>query len=205
MKIAILGAGNVGRALAAASVKAGHRVILSAADPENAKDAAKVTGADAAGSNVEAVEGADLVVLATPFDAVDGIVAELGGELDAAIVVDVTNRMSPDGIDGSSNAEHIHDLEPNARVVKAFNTVFASKQVEPVADDVQLDAFVAGDDADAKRRVMDLASSIGMRPIDAGPLVMARALEAMAILNIALNMNNEWSWQTGWKLHGPTG
>jgi NADPH-dependent F420 reductase len=205
MKIAILGAGNVGRALAGTSRKAGHTVRLSADDPENARDAAKITGAEAASSNADAVRGADLVVIATPFDAVDGIVTELGDALDGAIVIDVTNRMAPEAIDGTSNAEQISGRAPNARLVKAFNTVFASKQIEPVADDVQLDAFVAGDDAEAKRQVMDLATSIGMRPIDAGPLIMARALEAMAILNIALNMNNDWSWQTGWKLHGPTG
>jgi predicted dinucleotide-binding enzyme len=70
---------------------------------------------------------------------------------------------------------------------------------------VQLDGFVAGDDPGAKRQVLDLVQSLGFRPIDTGPLTMSRALEAMGMLNISLNMKNDWPWQTGWKLVGPTG
>ena len=51
----------------------------------------------------------------------------------------------------------------------------------------------------------DLVQSLGFRPIDAGPLAMARALEGMGLLNIALNMKNDWPWQSAWKLVGPTG
>jgi predicted dinucleotide-binding enzyme len=69
---------------------------------------------------------------------------------------------------------------------------------------VQLDGFVAGDDADAKKQVTHLLDEIGFRTIDVGPLAMARHLESMAFLNIALNAKNGWSWQTGWKLVGPT-
>lgn len=53
--------------------------------------------------------------------------------------------------------------------------------------------------------VLELVSSIGLRPIDVGGLGMARVLEAMATLNIVLQIRNDWSWQTGWKLLGPTG
>ena len=67
-----------------------------------------------------------------------------------------------------------------------------------------LDGFVAADDPEAKAKTLELARSIGFRPIDAGPLAMARALEALAILNIALQMQHGWPWQSGWKLIGPT-
>jgi hypothetical protein len=87
---------------------------------------------------------------------------------------------------------------------KAFNTILASRQADPMLDGIQLDGFVAGDDAAAKRQVLALVESLGFRPLDAGPLAMARALEGMGLLNIALNMANGWSWQTGWKLLGPT-
>jgi len=70
---------------------------------------------------------------------------------------------------------------------------------------VPLDAFLAGDDATAKATAAELASSLGYRVIDAGGLRMARALEAMAFLNIALTAANGWPWQSGWKLVGPTG
>jgi predicted dinucleotide-binding enzyme len=72
-----------------------------------------------------------------------------------------------------------------------------------VVDGVHLDGFVAGDDQAAKDTVLELIGSIGFRPIDAGPLVMARALEAMALLNVSLQISHKWPWQNGWKLVGP--
>ena len=117
----------------------------------------------------------------------------------------MTNRFAPEQLDGSSNAELTQQMAPDAKVVKAFNTIFAARQTNPDIDGIQRDGFVAGDDADAKRNVLELVGSLGFRPIDAGPLAMSRALEGMALLNISLNMANNWSWQTGWKLLGPTG
>jgi predicted dinucleotide-binding enzyme len=96
-------------------------------------------------------------------------------------------------------------MAPNARVVKAFNTILAAHQAAPDIDGIQLDGFVAGDDGAAKKKVLELVTSLGFRPIDAGPLAMARALEGMGTLNISLNMTNGWPWQSGWKLLGPTG
>jgi 8-hydroxy-5-deazaflavin:NADPH oxidoreductase len=96
-------------------------------------------------------------------------------------------------------------MAPRARVVKAFNTILAGRQSDPEIDGVQLDGCVASDDSAGKQKVLDLVGSLGFRPVDAGPLTMARALEGMAVLNISLNMTNGWSWQSGWKLLGPTG
>jgi predicted dinucleotide-binding enzyme len=89
-------------------------------------------------------------------------------------------------------------------VVKAFNTVFASRLNDPVLDGVPLDGFYAGDDAGAKQVVAELLARMGLRPIDTGELLTARALELMAFLNVSLNARNGWSWQSGWKLLGPT-
>jgi hypothetical protein len=104
---------------------------------------------------------------------------------------------------GTSGAELVARAAPQARVVKAFNTVFAGNQATAVIDGTQLDGFVAGDDPDAKQTVMDLLATIGFRPIDAGPLSVSRYLEGMGFINIALNARNDWSWQSGWKLVGP--
>lgn len=202
MNIAIIGSGNVGRALAGSSVRAGHAVTISSKNPDHARATAQATGARSAGSNRDAVKDAELVVLAVPYQAVGTVVDELGPTLEGKILVDVTNRQS---IDGTSAAEQIQARAPKARVAKAFNTAFASRQTDPVVDGVQLDGFVAGDDAEAKAKVLELVRSIGFRPIDAGPLGMARALEALAYLNISLNSRNGWPWQSGWKLVGPTG
>ena len=208
MNIAIIGAGNVGKALAGSSTKAGHSVTISAKTPEHAREAATATGSRAASSNREAAKAADLIVLAVPHGAVDGVLSELGDALKGKVLVDATNQLTPD-MSGLSNweksaAEQIQARAPGARVVKAFNTVFASRQAQPSVEGTPLDAFVAGDDQAAKTTVLELVESIGFRPIDAGPLMMARSLEAMAFLLISLQVRHGWSWQNGWKIVGPT-
>jgi predicted dinucleotide-binding enzyme len=209
VNIAIIGAGNVGKALAGASVKAGHAVTVSSGHRENAQFLADQLGARAAASNQEAAAGADIVVLAVPYDAVLDVVDELGGTLSGKIVVDATNQVRPDmsGLvnEGTSVAELIQARAPKARVLKAFNTALAARQAEPSVQGTQLDGYVAGDDPQAKATVLELVRSVGFHPIDAGPLVMARALEAMALLNVFLQVRNGWDWQSGWKLVGPTG
>jgi 8-hydroxy-5-deazaflavin:NADPH oxidoreductase len=205
MRIAIIGAGNVGQALATSFMSAGHSVALASRDPQGAAEVGAATGARVAPSNDEAVAHADIVVLATPFTSAPEIAAEIGQAVNGKVVVDVTNRMSfgPEGpaIDTTtSNAEELAALLPGASVVKAFNTLFASNQRRPIRGGVQLDAYVAGDDAAAKGKVLDLVASIGLNPVDVGPLDRARQLEGLAFLNIALNIANNGNWQSGWKL-----
>jgi predicted dinucleotide-binding enzyme len=208
MNIAIIGAGNVGGALAASSVRAGHTVTLSAKDPAHANAKAKQTGARAVDSAAEAVKAAGVVILAVPYAAVDAVLDELGDALAGKVLIDVTNRLKmeamADSVDGTSAAEQIQKKAPKAKVAKAFNYAFASKQADPNVDGQSIDGYVAADDADAKKTTLELARSIGFRPIDSGPLAMARALEAMAILNVALQIENGWPWQSGFKLIGPT-
>jgi 8-hydroxy-5-deazaflavin:NADPH oxidoreductase len=208
MKIAIIGAGNVGSQLATAAVTAGHDVILTAANPENAASVARDVGATAASSNQEAVVDADLVVLAVPYQTANDVLRELGADTDGTVVVDVTNPVAPDLtglLTDTSAAEELQAAAPQARVVKAFNTIFAARHTNPTEHGEPLDAFYAGDDADAKQMVSDLASSLGYRPIDAGGLPIARGLEHMALVNMTLNARNGWPWQTAWRLVGPAG
>jgi 8-hydroxy-5-deazaflavin:NADPH oxidoreductase len=209
MKIAIIGAGNVGSALAASATRGGHTVTVADRNPEKAREVAQAAGASAAQSNADAVREVDAVILALPFAAVEDTVREAGDALDGIILIDPTNRVDLENpvstFEGNSNAEQIQEMVPNARVIKAFNTAFASRQSDPQVDGMAADGFVAGDDEDAKAAVMDLVRAIGFRPIDAGPLGMARALEAMALLNMTLQARNNWPWQSAWKLIGPTG
>lgn len=208
MKVAIIGSGNVGKALASSASKAGHKVTLTATSYDKAKEAAKATNADAAASNHEAVKDAELVVLAVPPAKVDEVVAALGPELDGKVIIDVTNRINAQDpgqvLDGTSVAEKIQEKAPKAHVVKAFNYAFASKMADPKVDGTNLDAYVAGNDDGAKDKVMKFAESIGFRPIDAGPLPMARVLEGMGMLNVLLQIKHSWPWQSGFKLAGPT-
>jgi 8-hydroxy-5-deazaflavin:NADPH oxidoreductase len=203
MQIAIIGAGNVGRALATSLTRAGHDVTISAAHPEHAREAASQTGATAAATNIAAAKTAQLVVLAVPATAIDQIADELGSGLDGKVLVDVSNRPtpSPEG-PGTSIAEELQEKVPGAKVVKAFNTLFASRQADPTISGIAADAFVAGDDAKAKQTVLDVVESAGFRPVDAGSLVSARTLEGMAWLNIQRNLAGG-TWQDAWVLVGP--
>ncbi len=209
MRIAIIGSGNVGKALAGSATRAGHTVTIASRNHEKAQEAAKATNAQAAHSIQEAVRDAELVVLAVPADKVDEVVGALSSDLDGKVIVDVTNRVNPQDpgqvLDGSSVAERIQKKVPKAHVVKAFNYAFASRMAQPTFDGTQLDGYVAGDDEAAKQKALQLVESIGFRPIDAGPLAMARALEGMGLLNVLLQMKHGWPWKSGWKMTGPTG
>ncbi|GHB17849.1 NADPH-dependent F420 reductase [Streptomyces clavifer] len=208
MRIAIIGAGNVGSALSAATVRAGHAVSISATSPDKASAVAAATGAHAARDNAAAVADAEVVVPAVPGNAVEAVARELAPALPGKIVIDATNPLNATYTDldiaETAAAQSLQRSLPGVPVVKAFNTVFAGRLGTPVEGDLRLTGFYAGDDAEAKRTVAELLASLGFSPVDAGGLRMARALEEMAFLNISLNAGNGWAWQTGWALLGPT-
>ena len=202
MKVAIIGAGNVGKALATSITRAGHDVTISASNPDSARAAAAEVGATAADNNLAAIADASVVVLAIPFvGAGEDVAHEIRDAVAGKTVIDVTNPLTPDftglATNGSSAAEAFQALLPEARVIKAFNTIFASNQANPSPD---IDGYVAADDDKAKQRVISLVESIGFTPLDVGPLTSARYLEGMAFVNIGLNAANGWSWSSAWKL-----
>lgn len=174
-KVGIIGKGTVGSALA--------RGI------QRSREDVRTVGRDKAGIR-ETAAWADVVILAVPFPALDDVVASAREVLAGKPVVDVTNaldeRMRLALGFSTSGAEELQRKLSNARVVKAFNTVFAQHMDTGRVDDQPLSAFVASDDAEAKRLVMELALGIGFEPVDAGPLENARLLEPLALLNIQL-------------------
>jgi len=189
MNITIVGAGNVGRALAGAWRKAGHQVTLAVRDPGDRK-AAELK---AQGFGVAAVSGAaqaaDVIVLAVPWSAVAATIQALGA-LGGKILVDATNPLTPNlelalGFSDSAG-ETVARLAPAARVVKAFNTTGANNMANATYPGGKPMMAVAGDDAEAKRAVMALAADIGFEPVDTGPLSMSRQLEPLAMLWIKL-------------------
>lgn len=209
MNIAIIGAGNVGRALTTAALRAGNTVTVSSANGATSATLASETGAKAAESNRAAAEGADLVVLAVPYTAVVDVLDDIGPALAGKVVVDATNPLKADdsglATEGTSGAEEIQARIPSARVVKAFNSVLAARQADPQIAGLRVDGYVAADDDEAKAIVLHLVTTMGLHPIDAGNLAMARSLEELAWLNISLQMRHGWSWQSAWKLVGPEG
>src|SRR4029078_1001927 len=126
------------------------------------------TGATLSASNREAASDASVVVLAVPFSSATDIAAEIGEVGPGKGVIDATNRMSfgadgPDIDTGTSNAEELAALLPGANIVKAFNTLVASNQADPVAGGVRLDGSVAADDDAARAVVLELVESIGLK------------------------------------------
>ena len=131
MKIAIIGAGNVGGALAKSFSRAGHKVVIADRDPEEAGQLAAQVGGTGTGDLGQAASQADLVVLAIPFAAsAEQVCSAIAGQVKGKIVIDATNSLKPDmsGVateGGPSGAQRIQQWLPGASVVKAFNTVFA--------------------------------------------------------------------------------
>jgi 8-hydroxy-5-deazaflavin:NADPH oxidoreductase len=204
-KIAIIGTGNVGTALGSSAAKAGYDIVFAGQDASKAQAVADELGASAARTARDAVAGADVVVLAVPYDAVQAVAAEIADLVAGTIVVDATNPLRADfsGLAtpaGTSGAELLAASLPGAKVVKAFNTLFAGVQANPGAHGTQLDHLFATDDEEAKDAVCGLSSAIGFRPIHVGPLAASRELEAMAWLNIRLQMLNGGAWTTAIRL-----
>ena len=205
MKVAIIGAGNVGKALGTSLGRAGHEVTITGSTPESGATAAREIGAQSADTNVAAVTGADIVILAVPYTSSgEQVATEIADATAGRVVIDATNPIRADysglATNGTSGAEEFQKRLPAATVIKAFNTVFAANQADPTASAEPIDGYVAGDDAEAKQKVISLVESIGMQPLDVGPLRAARTLEAMAYLNIGLNAANGWGWTSAWRL-----
>lgn len=188
-KIAIIGDGNVGGALARGLERAGRDVRAVGKDKTAIRDAAS---------------WADVVLLAVPFAAIDDVVEDVGNVVEGKTLIDVTNALDADmslamGFT-TSGAEELQKKVPRARVVKAFNTQFAQHMDSGRLGDQRLTVFVAGDDAAAKSDVSELATAIGFEAVDAGPLANARLLEPLGYLNIQLGYVLGLGTQIGLKL-----
>ena len=191
MTISILGAGNVGLALAGAFTRRGETVVLGV--PQPAKYAAAVAALGERArltTTAEAVAAGDVVILAVPHAAVAAI-ADSVDDWQGKVLVDATNPLAP-GLAGltlgttTSGAEELARRARGARVVKAFNTTGAENMADAAYPGGLPMMPVCGDDADARQRVMALATLIGFEAVDMGPLMAARYLEPFAMTWIHL-------------------
>lgn len=190
MNISIIGAGNMAKGLAARFANAGHTVTIASRDGAKAGAAAREIGSGVSSASIAAAaQSADVVVLAVPYYAAADVI-EAGGGFAGKIVVDITNPMTADfsGLSighTTSAAEEIQKRAPNARVVKAFNTIFAQVlQNGGKAAEQPATVFVAGNDVSARTAVVELAQSAGFDTLETGSLATARYLEPVAALNI---------------------
>lgn len=187
MKIAIIGAGNVGGALGTRWAAAGHTILFGTRDPHSEKiqTLLQAAGPNASATTAEAaVATAEVVVLATPWSATQSVVESL--DLAGKIVVDSTNPIAPGFTlavgHESSAGELVAQWAPTANVVKAFNTTGYNNMLNPTYGGQSTTLFIAGDDAAAKQIVTELAETLGFDVADTGPLAMARYLEPLAMV-----------------------
>jgi NADPH-dependent F420 reductase len=193
MRIAIIGAGNVGGTLARAWARRGHEVVLGLRDPRSEESRRK---AAAAGPSVralavrEAAAAGEVVVLAVPWQAAEEAVRS-AGDLTGKVLVDATNPLRAD-LSGlaightTSAGERVQGWAPRAKVVKALNTIGARHMDGPEFAGGRPTMFLCGDDAAAKRTVAGLVEALGFDPVDCGPLAQARLLEPLAMLWISM-------------------
>ncbi len=192
MKIAVIGAGNVGGNLGVTLSKSGFAVQFGVREGTDTKTLlARSSGATAAESS-SAAAWADVIFIAVPATAALDVAKSLAKSLEGKIVVDCNNPLTwKDGpvwappAEGSLAAA-IAKAAPGARVVKGFNTFGAEFHGDPKLAGAPAEVFLASDDADAKKSVIDIATKAGFRPVDAGPLRNAAVLENLAMLWIHL-------------------
>ena len=191
MSISIIGAGNVGMALGQAFTQRGEHVVFGVPAPAKYEAAVAALGDKArVTSTAQAIAASDTVILAVPHASLAAI-AESLPDWQGKVLVDATNPLAP-GLAGltvgttSSGAEELAKLAHGARVVMAFNTTGAENMVYAAYAGGTPMMPVCGDDADARMRVMALATLIGFEAVDMGPLMAARYLEPFAMTWIHL-------------------
>jgi 8-hydroxy-5-deazaflavin:NADPH oxidoreductase len=195
MEIGIIGAGGMGRAISRRLAVAGESVLLADRSTGKAREVASAVSEGAPGE-VRAVPtedglGGDIVVLALWYPGTVEVAEQYADRLGGKIVVDISNPLDESWVRLSvepttSGAELVAGVLPESRVVKAFNTTTAPPLERGELDGTMLDTFVAGDDDDAKRAVIELASRMGLRALDAGALENARLLERLTAFQIEL-------------------
>jgi predicted dinucleotide-binding enzyme len=193
---------------APAPSQGGHEVEIVDRDPGEARKLGEELGGSATALEPEAPFGGEVVVFAVYYPGIKEAVQQYGDRLAGKVVVDITNPVDPETWDrlatepGRSSAEEVAELVPQAtQVVKAFNTTFAPTLVEGEVDGQQLDVLIAGDDEEAKRKVAQLVSDGGLRPVDVGPLARAQQLEHLGLLHISLQQPYGLNTHSAIKLH----
>jgi predicted dinucleotide-binding enzyme len=150
MKIAVIGAGNIGGTLGRKWAAAGHEVVYGVRSP----------GAPGTSAVADAVAGAGVVVLAVPGSAAKDVLASLGAALAGKVVIDATND-----IQGAGKLHALDELADGAHPVRAFNTLGWENFADPVFDGVAADLFYAAEEGHAKEVADRLIAEVGLEPV----------------------------------------
>ena len=198
--ISIVGAGNVARGIATRAVAAGDDVQLLVRNQEQGNALAGEFGEGVTTGMIGGPIDGELVFLAVPYSSIPELVDAFDG-FRGKVLVDATIPVNKEFTalatePGTSGAQELQKRTPDARVVKAFNTVFASNVIAGSKNGHQLDLLVAADDADAKAAVAEFGDKTGFRVIDVGALAQASVMEAIAWLHMQLQFTRGTNFQS---------
>ncbi|MFE9578897.1 NADPH-dependent F420 reductase [Nocardia sp. NPDC006044] len=197
MRIGIIGAGAMARALGGGWAAAGHEILIGARSAAAAGELASAIGGRAGGIRDAAGFG-DAVVLALPVTALDEVLRTADGLLAGRTIIDCTNAFAPDTAAGAGGtafvlsedavAERIAARAPEAHVVKAFNVCAAEvwESATRVFEGRRLAVPLCGDDPEAVRLVATLVEDLKLQPLSAGGLHPAKYLEAVSVFAVGL-------------------
>jgi predicted dinucleotide-binding enzyme len=187
--ISIIGSGNMATAIATRAVNHGHTVELLSRNTAKAQALTDQIGDGATVGTYGDIPKGDIVIVAVLYDGVVDAVASFGDALAGKILVDISNPFNADAnglVTPSSAAHEVAAVAPDsAHVVKALNTIFG----HVLAKGTPLDAFIAGDSAEAKATLGTFLDSLELRPLDAGGLQAAPLLEQASLLLMGLARN----------------
>lgn len=210
--ITVIGAeGEMGSAITKSLSKGNYRILLYSTDPiktvetiDAIKGENSFADIDLAADVLEACWEADIIILAVPYLAEKHITDLIRKVINQKIVISVSNPVNETvtGLQTKnvSGAEELQKLLPNAKVVKAFNTVFPEDFERPVVNGTQIDCFIAGNDENALEVVYDLVKTAGFNPVIIGELSASKTLESMQLLLTQLTMEKKDKSIAGWKI-----
>jgi predicted dinucleotide-binding enzyme len=190
--IAVLGAGNIGRTLGKKWNTAGHRVRFAVNDPagKNAQALRTELGDQVVIGTIEdALQGnPDVILISLPGGAVEPTVRKYAAQFNGRIIIDAANRIGKDTL---HNLAPFQQYTPQALYYRAFNTLGWENFAEPDFNGVQADLFYCGVDGDARTKVEQLISDVGLRPVYLGGVERLGVLDALASLwfTLALGQN----------------
>ncbi len=200
MKIAIIGTGNVGGALATQWAKAGHEILLGVRDTANFKGRHLLSNPNTSAHTIaEAAQNAEVILVATPPQFADNLAAIIG-EADGKTIIDATNaiRTKPEK---HPTAYHVFEAQTKANVVKCFNTTGFENMQNPNYDNVTLDMFMAGNSEEAKAIATQLSKDVGFENcFDFGNGDKVELLENFALSWINLAIFQGMGRDIGFKL-----